>query len=196
VGKSLLPLVSDSAKDFLPLNHYAHLEDWRSTVANLRTADLVVTGRYHGVYLAGLAGIPFVTLTSNTEKIQGLLEASKLPLKVTSVRDINKDIDLARNNKLLYKEFSDYLYSQLPLQTFAALIDGNPSGQVKPTDEEKQERINEVENRMALARRTSQMKQLQDTITQRVEYTGLKHLKDDFRKTIGRLKRKISKIIR
>lgn len=196
VGKSLLPLVSDDSMDFLPLNHYVHLEDWRSTVANIRTADLVVTGRYHGVYLAGLAGVPFVTLPSNTDKIQGLLDATKLPLKVTSIRDINKDIDLARNNKSLYKEFSHYLYSQLPLQTFAALIDGSPSGQVKPTDGEKQERINEVENRMALARRTSQMKQLQDTITQRVGYTGLKYIKDDFRKTIGRLKRNISSIIR
>lgn len=41
-------------------------------------ADIVVTGRFHGVCLAILAGKPFVALSSNTYKIEGLLDDAGL----------------------------------------------------------------------------------------------------------------------
>jgi SAM-dependent methyltransferase len=48
--------------------------DWRHAVADLRRAAVVVTGRHHGACLAMRAGVPFVTLPSNTWKLEGLLE--------------------------------------------------------------------------------------------------------------------------
>lgn len=41
-------------------------------------ADVVVTGRFHGACLAILAGTPFVAMSSNTYKIEGLLDDAKL----------------------------------------------------------------------------------------------------------------------
>jgi polysaccharide pyruvyl transferase WcaK-like protein len=44
----------------------------------IHDADVVVTGRFHGVCLAILAGTPFVALSSNTHKIEGLLDDARL----------------------------------------------------------------------------------------------------------------------
>lgn len=56
-----------------PLESPDRAADWKHAVADLRRARAVVTGRHHGACLALLAGVPFVTLPSNTWKIEGLL---------------------------------------------------------------------------------------------------------------------------
>ena len=48
--------------------------DWQHAAADLQSAVAVVTGRHHGACLALRAGVPFVTLPSNTWKIEGLLD--------------------------------------------------------------------------------------------------------------------------
>ncbi len=55
-------------------------------VATLRRVDAYVTGQHHGVYAAALAGIPFVALTSNSHKIEGLIEWSGLPIPSSATR--------------------------------------------------------------------------------------------------------------
>jgi polysaccharide pyruvyl transferase WcaK-like protein len=49
-----------------------------SQAASIRAAQLVVTGRFHGVCLAILAGKPFLAVSSNTHKIEGLLKDADL----------------------------------------------------------------------------------------------------------------------
>jgi hypothetical protein len=52
-----------------------------------RDASMVVTGRFHGVCLAILAQRPFVALSSNTHKIEGLLADAQLGDCATLVKD-------------------------------------------------------------------------------------------------------------
>jgi polysaccharide pyruvyl transferase WcaK-like protein len=83
----------------------------------IKNASLVVTGRFHGVCLAMLAGRPFIAVSSNTHKIEGLLtdadlgEAAlflevselfenpfeKIDLAVEKLREVIKDISLVHD---------------------------------------------------------------------------------------------------
>lgn len=58
----------------LPLEAQERLADWRTMLAKFRAARLVITGRHHGVYMALMAGTPFIALPSNTWKVESLLE--------------------------------------------------------------------------------------------------------------------------
>ena len=57
-----------------PLEGRARVADWPHAVADMRGAYAMVTGRHHGACLALAAGVPFVTLPSNTWKIEGLID--------------------------------------------------------------------------------------------------------------------------
>lgn len=59
---------------YFPLEYENSVNDWRDTLKKFRAAKLVITGRHHAVYLALLAGTPFIALPSNTWKIEGTLE--------------------------------------------------------------------------------------------------------------------------
>jgi len=48
--------------------------DWHDFGAYLRQFELVVSGRYHVLLFAAMAGVPAIALPSNTFKIDGLLE--------------------------------------------------------------------------------------------------------------------------
>ncbi len=50
-------------------------DNWRDSLKKFSGARLIVTGRHHGVYLALMAKKPFIALSSNTWKIEGLLAA-------------------------------------------------------------------------------------------------------------------------
>jgi polysaccharide pyruvyl transferase WcaK-like protein len=50
----------------------------RCQIGAIASATVVVTGRFHGICLAILAGRPFVAFTSNTHKIEGLLRDADL----------------------------------------------------------------------------------------------------------------------
>lgn len=49
-----------------------------SRVSDLTDVPLIITGRFHGVCLAILARIPFIAVSSNTHKIEGLLADAQL----------------------------------------------------------------------------------------------------------------------
>lgn len=49
---------------------------WSQLVRGLRSARLLVSGRHHAIYAAAKAGIPFVAVTSNSHKIEGLIQSS------------------------------------------------------------------------------------------------------------------------
>ena len=79
-------------------------------VATLRQVDVYVTGQHHGIYAAGLAGIPFVAVASNSHKIEGLIEWSGLPIPVVMTKaELRPALDLARDNRKLFEEFAAFL---------------------------------------------------------------------------------------
>lgn len=79
-------------------------------VATLRQADLYVTAQHHGVYAAGLAGIPFVAVISNSHKIEGLIEWSGLPIPVVSTEDaLQNAIGYAQKNRGVFEDFAKFL---------------------------------------------------------------------------------------
>jgi hypothetical protein len=47
---------------------------WQEVIAFLRTAELVVSGRYHINIFSALAGVPFIPMETNTPKMHGLLD--------------------------------------------------------------------------------------------------------------------------
>jgi polysaccharide pyruvyl transferase WcaK-like protein len=47
---------------------------WQEVITFLRTAELVVSGRYHINIFSALAGVPFIPMETNTPKMHGLLE--------------------------------------------------------------------------------------------------------------------------
>ncbi len=54
----------------------------------LESAELVITGRFHGVCLCLLSGTPFLALTSNSHKIEGMLEDAGLSHRIVRPGDI------------------------------------------------------------------------------------------------------------
>ena len=82
-------------------------------VATLKQADVYVTGQHHGVYAAALAGIPFVALTSNSHKIEGLIEWSGLPIPVVDDElALPRALRFAMANRDLFERFSRFIGSQ------------------------------------------------------------------------------------
>lgn len=57
-------------------------------MASLEGAELVVTGRFHGVCLCILTGTPFLAITSNSHKVEGMLEDAGLSHRIVRPADI------------------------------------------------------------------------------------------------------------
>lgn len=60
-------------KNYFPMELVATKPDWDAYITWLRGLNLYVTGRFHGVCAAALAGTPFVAFPSNSHKVEGLL---------------------------------------------------------------------------------------------------------------------------
>lgn len=54
----------------------------------LESAELVVTGRFHGVCLCLLTGTPFLAMTSNSHKVEGMLEDAGLTHRIVRPADV------------------------------------------------------------------------------------------------------------
>ncbi|PIQ85331.1 MAG: hypothetical protein COV74_09010 [Candidatus Omnitrophica bacterium CG11_big_fil_rev_8_21_14_0_20_45_26] len=96
--------------------------DWMFAIASLRTARLYVTGRFHGIYLCALAGIPFVALPSNSHKIEALIAWSKCRIPICyNLAETEKAIKYALNSPNEFDKFRTFLLTQKPLTTFEYL---------------------------------------------------------------------------
>lgn len=79
--------------DFHRIGKNDRLKNFREYVDHLASYKLVVTGRYHGACFCINAGIPFVAVRSNTNKIEDLLEEALgsaervLPLEKFAMND-------------------------------------------------------------------------------------------------------------
>ena len=131
VGQGMRGVYNTIAKTYggytptvFPLAYDAAKHTWQHAVQNLRSARLVVTGRHHGVYLAGLAGVPFVACPGNSWKIESLIKTSGLPIPVcTTTEEIYHGIHFAQadENKHFFAKFSAFLYKEKGLKTFDKL---------------------------------------------------------------------------
>lgn len=195
VGRAILGYfdsLPNACRHFLPLNHYSHVPTWRHTVANLTTSELIVTGRYHGVYLAGMAGCPFVALPSNTRKIQGLIESSGLPLPLCEDnRGIENAAKRARSNPALFLEFQAYLKQQLPLKTFEPLLAKITEPFTKPSDQQVAEARAILDSMIDQDRLIAQHRNLLAQNRQRVEFTPRKQFEGLCHMTLNKVRRKL-----
>lgn len=111
---------------FYPMHVKNAKSVWKHAVQNLRTANTVITGRHHGVYLAGLAGVPFVACGGNSWKIESLIKTSGLPIPVCNdSQEMYYAYQLAQNSPELFREFSSFLYENSiakgGLETFSVM---------------------------------------------------------------------------
>lgn len=87
-------------------------QTWKGSLVDFRTAKAVVTARHHGVYLAGLAGVPFVACPGNSWKVESLIATSKLPIPVCKTADeVYSGLMFAIENPQVFHKFSQFLHS-------------------------------------------------------------------------------------
>lgn len=85
---------------------------FRDVVATLRTCKVYLTGQHHGVYAAGLAGIPFVPIPSNSHKIEALIRWSGLGIPIArTAKKVKELIPWAMKRPGLYRRFHEWLVS-------------------------------------------------------------------------------------
>lgn len=88
-------------------------QTWKHAVQNLRTAKIVVTARHHGVYLAGLAGVPFIACPGNSWKIESLIKQSGLPIPVCQTEeDIYLAYIFAQDHPETFQKFSEFIHKE------------------------------------------------------------------------------------
>ena len=122
VNKTIFPIVKKLNLDnvvYSPLDYSEAFDNWFYTVENYKTSSLIIAGRYHSVYLAGLAGLPIVALPVNSHKVLGLIKMSKLPIPYCE-KPVHLDsmIKYAMNNKNIFKDFQEYLISMKGQDSF------------------------------------------------------------------------------
>jgi len=65
--------------EMLPLDQF---------MGRLESSELVITGRFHGVCLCILTGTPFLAITSNSHKVEGMLEDAGLSHRIVRPVDL------------------------------------------------------------------------------------------------------------
>ena len=84
-------------------------------VENLKTAHLCITGRHHGVYACAMAGIPFVPISGNCHKVEGLIstvnKVFRTPIKTCRTKsEIKEGIQFALDNRKVFENFARYIH--------------------------------------------------------------------------------------
>lgn len=114
VDAAVFPIVQKAVASldpgFAPLDRDDAHETWHQSVATFGTAGLLLSGRYHGLYMSALAGTPFVALPCNSHKVLGLIKSSGLPLPYCE-RPVFLDnaLKYARQNPSLFEDFRSLL---------------------------------------------------------------------------------------
>ncbi|MEM7530313.1 MAG: polysaccharide pyruvyl transferase family protein, partial [Pseudomonadota bacterium] len=84
VGAAMTALMADPSSEappsFYPLHSETARTAWDRACADIATAGAVISGRYHGLYLALLAGVPVVPMASNSWKVDAFVKAWGLPV--------------------------------------------------------------------------------------------------------------------
>lgn len=138
--RGILGTIEESV--YFPLLHGIHAHLWRGAIACWGSAACIVTGRHHGIYMAAIAGKPFVALPSNTFKIEGLLESANVRIPVcTTAGEVTEAQAHVVARPEEYQKLRDYLSAFLPLQTFSVLGTGTDLGGPKAEVERLQAQL-------------------------------------------------------
>ena len=109
-GDSVMDMLRFSlaeGKNFYPLSPMV-MPDFVSYISWLKGLKLYVTGRFHGVVFATIAGTPFLAFPSNSHKIEGLLKDMGCEdLLIKSFKEIQEKSDLAKKSKDRIIQFRD-----------------------------------------------------------------------------------------
>jgi hypothetical protein len=118
---------------FLPLYFGDADVLWPSFPAMLAGAEIIITGRHHGLYLAALARRPFIPLSSNTFKVEGLLDDfPEICAAAPHVDAVTGAVEWALEHRSVFERFAEHLLAQRPLSTFAGLGGSNdPDGETR-----------------------------------------------------------------
>jgi polysaccharide pyruvyl transferase len=88
---------------------------WQGFVAALRSADLLVTGRQHGVYAAARARVPFAALEGSTHKIRGLIATTGIDIPhAETVEELPDVVAFVRRERSRFDEFFRWMERQSP----------------------------------------------------------------------------------
>jgi polysaccharide pyruvyl transferase WcaK-like protein len=120
---------------FLPFLCRDVSQAWAVIPAMLSRADVVVTGRHHGIYSAILAGVPFVAFSSNTHKVDGLIDAFPELAFCLNPTSIAYAIAQALERREAYDAVREVMLRSRPLSTFD-LLGGeiDPDGEVREVE--------------------------------------------------------------
>ncbi len=113
---------------FYPLHTEAARTDWQNAVADVGTAGRVLSARYHGLYLATLAGVPFVPLASNSWKMDAFIEAWDLPVKpCTDLLSLRAQLQRLEDQRPAFQTAQARLLEMRNLPIFQVLGTGKDS---------------------------------------------------------------------
>ncbi|WP_171551264.1 polysaccharide pyruvyl transferase family protein [Acinetobacter sp. Ac_5812] len=109
---------------FYPFVGSEYAKTWKNVVANFKTASMIICGRYHGIYAAGLASKPFVILPMNTHKALGLIQFSKIKIPICQKKShIENVIKFTRNNNKIFEDFNHWMKETFHEDSFLKIRD-------------------------------------------------------------------------
>jgi len=109
-----------SFDNYFPLNYKEQKVNAQEYINWLRTLDIYITGRFHGVCLSIMAETKFFTFPSNSHKIEGILkdlDCEELLIRsLNDTKKINKEknyIEIFRNYKTNAKEKINIFFDKI-----------------------------------------------------------------------------------
>ena len=97
-------------------------QSWNDIISQLKNSDLLVTGRHHEMYAACKAGCPFVVLSGNTHKNEGLFATAGVNIPTLPFDATNDQIIQAIKNIHMYKDDFKKLFSYMSSQPIPNLL--------------------------------------------------------------------------
>jgi len=105
---STLKVATSNKKNFFPMQPDAVSPDVHAYLTWLKTLELHVTGRFHGVCLSIMAETPFLAFPSNSHKTEGILQDMGAPdLLIGSFKEIEEKKELAKEKITLMQAYKE-----------------------------------------------------------------------------------------
>ena len=112
---SMTDVVSDISGFAKPKADFPYIDmrrsTWEQNLETISKSKLLLAGRYHSVYAACKTRTPFIPIRGNTNKIDGLIKWSGIPIKVAAT--FNEALSLINKvDQSMYDDFFDWMASQ------------------------------------------------------------------------------------
>lgn len=97
--------------DELDFGHFGLFnKSFEDVIATLKQVDVYITGQHHAIYAAGIANIPFIPISSNSHKIEGIIKWSGLPIPILNdIHELSNYLKFVDKNKNIYVEFHNFI---------------------------------------------------------------------------------------